>query len=98
LTFSDQNRTLADKGLLNEEEKTIRSKSVEKPVQEYRCEKITVRFDPKICTHSGNCVKSLPGVFDISKKPWVSVEGADVEQVTQTVNACPSGALSCETP
>jgi uncharacterized Fe-S cluster protein YjdI len=66
-----------------------------KPVQEYKNEKIVVRYDPNICTHSGNCVKTLPGVFNIKNKPWVNVEGESVEQICKTVEACPSGALSC---
>ena len=65
-------------------------------MQEYRNEGIVVRYDEKICTHSGECVKSLPAVFDIKKTPWVNVNGASLEAIKQTVQACPSGALTFE--
>ena len=39
-------------------------------MQEYRNDKIVVRYDPKICIHAGDCVRGLPKVFDVGKKPW----------------------------
>ncbi len=65
-------------------------------MHEYKGSKIIVRFDTAVCTHSGMCVKGLPGVFDVNKKPWVNVEGAGVEEIEAQVKRCPSGALSCE--
>jgi uncharacterized Fe-S cluster protein YjdI len=65
-------------------------------MQEYRNSQIVVRYDPKICTHAGECVKGLPAVFDVSKKPWVNVDGAPIEEIQRQVGACPSGALSYE--
>ncbi len=64
--------------------------------QEYRNGGLVVRFDPKVCIHSGHCVRSLPAVFDVTKHPWVNVNGADAQQIIATVTACPSGALSFE--
>jgi uncharacterized Fe-S cluster protein YjdI len=63
-------------------------------VQEYPGRAITVRFDPRACIHSGNCVRTLPAVFDIKKRPWVKVEGADAGAIVATIKACPSGALT----
>ena len=71
---------------------------MKKPVQAYGNGKIVVRFDPKICTHSGNCVKSLPTVFNINHKPWIDVDGDDTDRIIETVQACPSKALSFEVP
>jgi len=69
---------------------------MKKPVQEYPNDKITVRFDPKSCIHTAHCVQTLPAVFDTGKSPWVNVDGSQVEQIIETVNGCPSGALSFE--
>jgi uncharacterized Fe-S cluster protein YjdI len=44
-------------------------------MQEYRNDKIVVRYDPKICIHSGECVRGLPSVFNVSKNPWIDVNG-----------------------
>jgi len=65
-------------------------------MQEYRNDKIVVRFDPKICIHAGECVRGLSSVFDISKKPWIDVSGASPDAITEQVKQCPSGALSYE--
>ena len=67
-----------------------------KRVQAYRNERIIVHFDPNICAHSGQCVRSLPGVFDMSKLRWINVDGADTGAIIKTVQGCPSGALSVE--
>ena len=64
--------------------------------QEYKSAAITVRFDPKVCVHSGVCVRGLGLVFDIKKRPWVNIEGASAEAIAEQVKRCPSGALSYE--
>lgn len=65
-------------------------------MQQYRNDKIIVRYDETICTHSGHCVKHLPGVFDINKDPWINVNGGDIDAIKKTISQCPSGALSYE--
>lgn len=65
-------------------------------MQEYPSPAITVRFDPKVCIHSGNCVRGLGLVFDTKKRPWVNVEGAPAEAIADQIRKCPSGALSYE--
>jgi uncharacterized Fe-S cluster protein YjdI len=65
-------------------------------VQEYKNKQFIVRYDEKICSHSGNCVKGLPRVFDIHRDPWINVNEADNEAIKKTVGSCPSGALSYE--
>jgi uncharacterized Fe-S cluster protein YjdI len=65
-------------------------------MQEYSNEKITVRYDEKICIHAGKCVQGLPQVFDVNKQPWINVNGADVAALKQTIGQCPSRALSYE--
>jgi uncharacterized Fe-S cluster protein YjdI len=63
---------------------------------EYRGSEIIIRYDEHICTHSGNCVRSLPSVFDSSRKPWVDADGSTVDEIKKTIALCPSGALTCE--
>jgi len=65
-------------------------------MQEYKSDRLVVRYDPKICIHAGNCVRELPGVFDIAKEPWITIHGASTEEVVNQVKRCPSGALSYE--
>ncbi len=65
-------------------------------IQEYKNDAITVRFDPKVCVHSGVCVRGLRAVFDVGKRPWINVEAASPEAIAEQVRQCPSGALSFE--
>lgn len=67
--------------------------AAEKRKQSYTGNGVTVTFDPNVCIHSAVCVKSLPEVFDVSKKRWVQPEHAAAETVVETVRKCPSGAL-----
>ncbi len=66
------------------------------PLQEYKNDAIIVRFDPKICIHSGVCVRGLRAVFDVGKRPWINVGAASAEAIAEQVKRCPSGALSFE--
>ena len=61
---------------------------------EYRGKDIIIRYDEQTCIHSGNCVKTLPGVFDVNQKPWVNANGATVDDIKKTIALCPSGALT----
>jgi putative redox protein len=62
----------------------------------YNNDDITVVWKPDVCKHAGRCVTGLPGVFDIHKRPWITIDGATTEQVVAQVNKCPTGALSIE--
>ena len=61
-------------------------------MQEYKNDKL-VRYDPAVCIHAGECVRGLPSVFNLSRKPWIDVNGASPAAVIQQVRCCPSGAL-----
>ncbi len=65
-------------------------------MEEHPGTKIIIRWDTLRCAHAGMCVRTLPAVFDVSKRPWVNPEGASVEDIKKAVAKCPSGALSCE--
>jgi uncharacterized Fe-S cluster protein YjdI/CDGSH-type Zn-finger protein len=62
-------------------------------VKEYRGEKVSVTFEPARCLHAAECVRGLPEVFDLGKRPWISPEGAAPELVAEVIRRCPSGAL-----
>ena len=64
-----------------------------KPIQEYQAPGFKVTFDPNVCTHSGNCVRGLPAVFDVKRKPWISADAATAAEVEAQIARCPSGAL-----
>lgn len=55
---------------------------------------ITVVWQSGKCTHSGNCVRNLPQVFNTRERPWIKVANASTAEIIATVNKCPSGALS----
>jgi uncharacterized Fe-S cluster protein YjdI len=61
--------------------------------KEYGTDEIVVEWEPRLCFHSQNCVRSLPQVFDESRRPWVKVDAATADEVEAAVSRCPSGAL-----
>jgi uncharacterized Fe-S cluster protein YjdI len=62
--------------------------------KEYATDEIVVEWEPRLCFHSQNCVRSLPQVFfDDGRRPWVEVGAATADQVEAAVARCPSGAL-----
>src|SRR6266516_351287 len=61
--------------------------------KEYVSDEIVVEWEPRLCYHSQNCVRSLPQVFDDSRRPWIKVDAAGADEVEAAVARCPSGAL-----
>ena len=65
--------------------------------QEYRGQKIVVRFDAEKCIHSRNCVLGSPAVFQANVPgAWIKPDNVSVEEVVRTALACPSGAITYE--
>ena len=62
-------------------------------LQTYRGQEITVTFDPRVCIHSGVCVRGLPAVFDVRRQRWIHADAASADQVAAQIDRCPSGAL-----
>ena len=62
-------------------------------MKEYATDEIVVEWEPRLCSHSRNCVRSLPQVFDDSRRPWIKVDAATADEVEDAVARCPSGAL-----
>ena len=65
-------------------------------VKDYSNEAIVVHWDASRCIHTGICTRSLPDVFDIARRPWISVDGATADDIAKAVDACPTGALRYE--
>lgn len=57
---------------------------------------IIVHWKPELCIHSGNCARGLFAVFKPRERPWVRLENGTTEAIIQTVETCPSGALTWE--
>jgi uncharacterized Fe-S cluster protein YjdI/CDGSH-type Zn-finger protein len=54
---------------------------------------VTVFYDRGRCLHFAECVRGLPEVFDVDKRPWIQPQNDSAEQVAEVVRRCPSGAL-----
>ncbi len=60
----------------------------------YVGKEITIHDNRGICSHAGYCSDSLPSVFKYQSSPWIDPDGATKEEIIETINKCPSGALS----
>ncbi len=67
-------------------------------LQSYSAQEITVTFDPTVCTHAARCVKELPTVFDVKRRPWIDPTAESADAIEAQVNRCPSGALQFTRP
>ncbi|MBB6634312.1 (4Fe-4S)-binding protein [Cohnella thailandensis] len=62
----------------------------------YAGKEIDVLFAAELCAHSGTCVRGLPRVFDVRRRPWVLADAESAERIAELVDRCPSGALRYE--
>lgn len=65
--------------------------------KQYTNGEVTIVWQPSLCIHSTMCWKGaagLPAVFDPSRRPWITPDGADTDAIINQVKKCPSGALS----
>ena len=62
--------------------------------KEYTNGEITIVWQSAKCIHSGICVKNNPQVFHPKEQPWIRPEASTTEKIKETVDKCPSGALS----
>lgn len=65
----------------------------DRTTKEYATDEIVVEWEPRLCYHSQNCVRSLPQVFDDGRRPWIAIDAASADEVEAAVARCPSGAL-----
>jgi CDGSH-type Zn-finger protein len=66
----------------------------EDKVIEYKGQLITVLDNSGVCSSDSACSDDCPGVFKPGQKPWIHPDGADVKKIVETIEKCPSGALS----
>ena len=64
--------------------------------REYRTDQIVVYWEPKLCIHTGNCLRGLHQVFNIRRRPWVNVTAASPDEIAAVIQRCPTGALRFE--
>ncbi|PVD02813.1 MULTISPECIES: (4Fe-4S)-binding protein [Streptomyces] len=57
----------------------------------YDGEGIVVGFDSHRCLHAAECVRGLPTVFDVGRRP--QPDNAPADEVAEVIHRCPSGAL-----
>lgn len=62
----------------------------------YETDNLIIHWKPELCEHARECVRGLPQVFDVNKKPWVMPENASDEEIMKVIDRCPSKALSYE--
>ena len=65
-------------------------------VKTYETEDIKIYWRADVCQHAAECVKGLPLVFNVKKKPWISPQNATTEEIMKVIDRCPSGALTYE--
>ena len=87
--FSSENKGTEKDAGGEEKNKVIKDKR-----KDYAGKKIAVHDNRRICSHAAECVNNLPSVFRLNARPWIDPEGANVEEIINTISKCPSGALS----
>ncbi|MGL1889458.1 MAG: CDGSH iron-sulfur domain-containing protein [Reichenbachiella sp.] len=60
----------------------------------YQGKKVTIHDNRGVCAHAGRCTDGLPSVFHLKEEPWIYADSASAEEIIDTINKCPSGALS----
>ncbi|MDG6220538.1 MAG: CDGSH iron-sulfur domain-containing protein [Candidatus Thermoplasmatota archaeon] len=63
-------------------------------LEEYAGREITILDNRGVCSADGACSRGAPEVFKPDEKPWIVPNGAGVKQIIETIQKCPSGALS----
>jgi uncharacterized Fe-S cluster protein YjdI len=59
----------------------------------YTGEAVDVSFDPVRCRHAAACLRGLPAVFDVDRRPWILPDAGEADDVVRVVARCPTGAL-----
>lgn len=67
-------------------------------MKQYKNDNIIVHWFPELCAHPGICLRLLPEVFDVNQRPWVNVNSAAPEDIINTIDKCPTGALRYSLP
>lgn len=62
----------------------------------YFADRITVYFNARKCWHTGVCLRGLPLVFEVGRRPWVRADLDTPERIAAQIDLCPSKALTYE--
>jgi uncharacterized Fe-S cluster protein YjdI len=54
----------------------------------YTAPGVTVFYDRGRCLHFAECVRGLPQVFDVAKRPWIQPQNASADEVAEVVRRC----------
>jgi len=60
----------------------------------YKGQQIEILDNRGICAHSGFCTDRLASVFHAGQESFITPSGGRMDEIIQSVRACPSGALS----
>jgi glutamate synthase domain-containing protein 2 len=67
---------------------------VPRKIEHYVGKEITIHDDRGICSHAGYCTDGLPKVFRMAEEPWIDPDAEEKKKIIETIEKCPSGALS----
>lgn len=67
--------------------------SNKRPPKTYTSDDVDVTYDMQRCIHAAECVKRLNAVFDTAQRPWIQPTNASADDVAETIEHCPTGAL-----
>ncbi len=56
---------------------------------------IAVFWDSERCRHAKRCVTGSPKTFDFQRRPWIDLTQAPTMEIWQTIEKCPTKALTC---
>ena len=62
--------------------------------KDYVGKQVTIHDNRRMCSHAKECVRNLESVFRSGERPWINADGSTMEAVIETIEKCPSGALS----
>ena len=65
--------------------------------EDYVGQRITIHDNRGICSHAGYCTDDLRAVFKLGEAPWIDPDGATTQEIIDTIDRCPSGALGYTT-
>lgn len=63
---------------------------------EYEGLDATLTYNPRLCSHAGECTRIAVHMFNPATRPWVQPDNGTLREMEAVVAACPSGALAFE--